>query len=321
MSALFAATYPERTASLVMIGTYAKRLRDATYPWGPTPEERAAYLRQIREQWGGPVGIEERAPSRAADPAFREWWATYLRMGASPGAALALTQMNAEIDVRAVLPSIRVPSLVIHRTGDQCLKVEEGRYVASLIPGAHFSELPGDDHLPFVGDQDAILDEIRAFLDEVRQEQVPERVLCTVMCFGVARGGAELNSGIQREIQWFRGQPIETRVAASAIFDGPARAIRCAASIVGLARRHGAPGRAGLHTGECDRVGENAFSGTAVEIASKVLDQAARDEVLVSSTVRDLVAGSGILFRPAADRVVLSGDEEWRLYQVQADRP
>jgi DNA-binding winged helix-turn-helix (wHTH) protein/pimeloyl-ACP methyl ester carboxylesterase len=136
LCSLFAATYPEKTIALVMIGTYAKRIRDAEYPWAPTAEERAHFFEEIRAHWGGPVGIEERAPTMADDPQFREWWATYLRMGASPGAALALTQMNAEIDVRHVLPSVHVPTLVLHRAQDQCLKVEEGRYVAERIPGA-----------------------------------------------------------------------------------------------------------------------------------------------------------------------------------------
>ena len=136
MCSLFATTYPERTLALVMIGTYAKRLWAADYPWAPTRAERERFFDEIREHWGGPVGLEVRAPSRAADPAFRDWWATYLRMGASPGAALTLTQMNAEIDVRHVLPAIRVPTLVLHRTDDRCLKVEEGRYVADRIPGA-----------------------------------------------------------------------------------------------------------------------------------------------------------------------------------------
>src|SRR5689334_5725575 len=154
MCSLFAATYPEKTLALVMIGTYAKRIRDEEYPWGPTIEQREQFFEVMRKQWGGPVGIDERAPSLAKDPEFRDWWATYLRMGASPGAAVALTQMNAEIDVRNVLASIRVPSLVIHRTDDHCLRVEEGRFVAERIPAAKFVELPGKDHLPFVGDQD-----------------------------------------------------------------------------------------------------------------------------------------------------------------------
>ena len=164
LCSLFATTYPERTRALIMVGTYAKRTWAPDYPWAPDAEARERFFDEIRTNWGGPVGIEARAPSRAADPAFREWWSNYLRQGASPGAALTLTQMNAEIDVRHVLPHVRVPTLVLHRSGDRTLLVEEGRYVASLVPGAQFVELPGDDHLPFVGDQDAILDCIGTFL-------------------------------------------------------------------------------------------------------------------------------------------------------------
>lgn len=313
MSALFAATYPERTAALIMIGTYAKRLRDATYPWGPTREEREAYLIQIRDGWGGPVGIEERAPSRVKDAAFREWWATYLRMGASPGAALALTQMNAEIDVRGVLPLVRVPSLVIHRSGDRCLKVEEGRYVASLIPGSRFAELVGDDHLPFVGDQDAILAEVRAFVENLGEETAPEHVLATVLCLDASDDRAAVEASLQREIQRFRGETARTEWGDVFLFDGPARAIRCAHAVIGLARRHGARARAGLHTGECDRAKDGSVAGVAVEIACQVLDAAAPDEVLVSSTVRDLVAGSGIAFSSSPERRVVTAHGEWSL--------
>ena len=205
MCSLFAATYPEKTLALVMIGTYAKRIRDAEYPWGPTQEQREHFFDVMREQWGGPVGIDERAPSVADDPKFRDWWATYLRMGASPGAAVALTQMNAEIDVRNVLPSIRVPSLVIHRTDDQCLKVEEGRFVADRIPGAKFVELPGDDHLPFVGDQDAILDEVEEFLTGVRHPIEPDTVLATVMVARMVGIKERVESlGPERWSEWLR---------------------------------------------------------------------------------------------------------------------
>ena len=168
LCALFAATHPESTAALVMIGSYARRLRAPDYPWGPTAEERDQFCQTIIRDWGGPVGIDERAPSRALDPDFRAWWAAYLRMGSSPGAAVALTRMNADVDIRDVLPTIRVPALVIHRTGDRLLKVEEGRYLASHIPGATMVELPGDDHLPFVGDQLAVLSAIDQFLKKLK---------------------------------------------------------------------------------------------------------------------------------------------------------
>src|SRR5687767_3444652 len=168
LCALFAATHPESTAGLVMLGSYARRLRAPDYPWGPTAEERDQFCQTIIREWGGPVGIDERAPSRALDPDFREWWAAYLRMGASPGAAVALTRMNAGVDIRHILASIRVPSLVIHRTGDRLLKVEEGRYLAEHIPGATLAELPGDDHLPFVGDQLSVLSAIDQFLKRLK---------------------------------------------------------------------------------------------------------------------------------------------------------
>jgi pimeloyl-ACP methyl ester carboxylesterase/DNA-binding winged helix-turn-helix (wHTH) protein len=317
MCSLFAATYPEKTLALVMIGTYAKRIRDAEYPWGPTAEQREQFFEVMRKQWGGPVGIEERAPSVASDPQFRDWWATYLRMGASPGAAVALTQMNAEIDVRNVLPSIRVPSLVIHRSEDQCLKVEEGRFVAERIPGAKFVELPGDDHLPFVGDQDAILDEVEEFLTGVRHRIEPDTVLATVM---VARmvGIKEprLHAHITKEIEWFRGREIdmvEDRLLA--IFDGPARAIRCATAITEYTSRLGVETRTGLHTGECELV-DSKVAGVAVQMGVCVALEAAVGEVLVSSTVKDLVAGSGISFEDRGAHV-LSGCGEWRLFAAQ----
>lgn len=328
MCSLFAATYPEKTLALVMIGTYAKRIRDAEYPWGPTQEQREQFFDVMREQWGGPVGIDERAPSLANDPKFREWWATYLRMGASPGAAVALTQMNAEIDVRNVLPSIRVPSLVIHRTDDQCLKVEEGRFVADRIPGAKFVELPGNDHLPFVGDQEAILDEMEEFLTGVRHTLEPDTVLATVLFTRIAGTNNQLRlsnweellrrlrAHIAKEIEWFRGRELDmVGDRPLAIFDGPARAIRCALAITEYASRLGVETRAGLHTGECEIV-DGKVAGAAAEIGECVANEAEAGEVLVSGTVKDLVAGSGIKFDDRGIRL-MSDCGEWRLFAVQ----
>ena len=330
MCSLFAATYPEKTLALVMIGTYAKRIRDAEYPWGPTQEQREHFFEVMRKQWGGPVGIDERAPSVANDPEFRDWWATYLRMGASPGAAVALTQMNAEIDVRNVLPTIRVPSLVIHRTDDQCLKVEEGRFVAERIPGARFVELPGNDHLPFVGDQDAILDETEEFLTGVRHHVEPDTVLATVLVGRIVgvkehvqRLGLDrwmellrrLHAHITKEIEWFRGREIdivENRILA--IFDGPARAIRCATAVTEYGSRLGIETCTGLHTGECEIV-DGQVAGAAAQMCVCVANEAEAGEVLVSSTVKDLVAGSGIRFEDRGTHM-LSGCGEWRLFAV-----
>jgi pimeloyl-ACP methyl ester carboxylesterase/DNA-binding winged helix-turn-helix (wHTH) protein len=256
LCSLFAATYPEKTEALIMIGSYARRMQAPDYPWGRTPEERERFCATLVEQWGGPVGIEDRAPSKVDDPAFREWWASYLRMGASPGAAVALTRMNAEIDIRAVLPSIRVPTLVLHRTGDQCLRIEEGRYLASQIPGARLVELPGDDHLPFVGDQDALVGEIERFLAEARERAHGEQVLATVLAVTAEAGphdAAHLRDVFAREVAWHRGRPAaaaEGRLVA--LFDGPARAVRCAAVVALVLGRSHIPVRAGVHIGECE---------------------------------------------------------------------
>ena len=340
MCSLFAATYPEKTLALVMMGTYAKRIRDDDYPWAPTTEQRQHFFEEMREQWGGPVGLEERAPSVAGDTKFREWWATYLRMGASPGAALALTQMNAEIDVRQVLPSVHVPTLVIHRTGDQCLKVEEGRYVAEHIPGAKYVELPGEDHLPFVGDQDAILDEVEEFLTGVRQTQERDTVLATVLSTQIIDSNAHaqrlgnerwyallnrLREQVRKEIEWFRGRGIDMiGDRPLAIFDGPARAIRCACAITESASRLGVMMRAGLHTGECEMEGLPGELPSAVKvrgiapmIGAQVAQRASASEVLVSSTVKDLVAGSGIEFADKGVHTFADVPGDWRLFAVE----
>jgi DNA-binding winged helix-turn-helix (wHTH) protein/pimeloyl-ACP methyl ester carboxylesterase len=338
MSSLFAATHPEKTLALVMIGTYARRLRAPDYPYGPTPEQHQAFYEEIQRDWGGPVGLEARAPSRLHDPQFREWWSTYIRMGASPGAALALTRMNADIDVRGVLPSIRVPTLILHRTGDRCLGVEEGRYIAERIPGAQFRELPGDDHLPFVGDQDGLLDEIEGFLTGFqRRDADRDRVLATVLCGALdplpsmGEGGTAVGTDpaqrerlltfAKREIERFRGQLMKRPEAGAsefmATFDGPARAIRCAAMIAEVARRLQAPIRLGAHTGECEVI-DDTIQGLAVETAAQVAKHAVPGELLVSRTVRDLVAGSGLKFRDCGRHIRPNGDSDLTLFCVEA---
>lgn len=332
MCSLFAATYPERTTALVMIGTYAKRIKDEDYPWGVSIEDREAFFEMMYRDWGKPVGIEERAPSMASDEEFRNWWATYLRMGASPGAAVALTKMNAEIDVRNVLPLVRVPTLVIHRSGDMCLKVEEGRFVASLIPACKYVELGGIDHLPFVGDQDEILEEIEEFLTGVRQNADYDRVLATVMNVKIVNSQAEaVERGaedwqellershvyVQRQLQLFKGKEVlfdENGVLAT--FDGPARAIRCAVAITNSARRLGVRVKTGVHTGECD-VFDGKYSGIAVEIAQKIAEESALGEILASRTVKDLVAGSGINFEERGKKQFSELAGEWRLFTVK----
>ncbi|HYH06982.1 MAG TPA: alpha/beta fold hydrolase [Thermoanaerobaculia bacterium] len=322
LCALFAATYPEQVAGVVIIGGYARRLWAPDYPWGPSADERDKFIAALEREWGGPFGIEARAPSMCADPEFRRWWATYLRMGASPGAAAALTRMNAEVDIRNVLPSIRVPALVIHRTGDRCLRVEEGRYLAERIPGARLVELPGDDHLPFVGDQEAILAAVERFVDEIGDSPQAARVLATLLF--IRTEGEELlleklDEQVRREIEWHHGRKFaHVTDALVAAFDGPARAIRCARAILGAASRLGIRLAAGLHTGECEAAGERV-SGTAVEIGALLAEAASAGEVLVSNTVRDLVAGSGLQFE-ARGQASLGQLGTWPLFVVTGDR-
>lgn len=332
MCSLFAATYPERTAALVMIGTYAKRIRDDDYPWAPTEEQREAFFELMRTDWGGPVGIDERAPSLAKDPNFRDWWATYLRMGASPGAAVALTKMNAEIDVRGVLPSVRVPTLVIHRSGDMCLKVEEGRFVAAQIPDAEYVELSGIDHLPFVGEQDEIIDEIERFVAGVRFAGDYERVLATVMSVSFADPTGEASrrgddrwagmvdrsrSFMKRQLELFKGREISVGDDETlAAFDGPARSIRCAITIAEAATRSGITVRVGLHTGECNVSGDS-LSGFAVDLAHHIAGLSEDGLIIVSRTVKDLVAGSGLSFSELGMRSFDGVEGEWRLFSVE----
>jgi pimeloyl-ACP methyl ester carboxylesterase/DNA-binding winged helix-turn-helix (wHTH) protein len=293
LCSLFAATYPEKTEALVMIGSYARRMWDPEYPWGATQEQRDRFCQTIIDEWGGPVGLAERAPSMADNPSFRSWWSAYLRMGASPGAAVALTRMNADIDVRNVLPSIRVPTLVIHRTGDQCLKVDEGRYLASRIPHARFVELPGADHLPFVGDQDAILAVVEDFLRHPHQRQAQATVLATALTVRSAAPPADRDLLLRifdRELNYFRGRPIASPEHYVAVFDGPSRAVQCALSVMSIAHQSRIDARAGLHIGEFDgRHGETALVAAASGIASA----AAGHEVLASRSVTDLLAGAG----------------------------
>ncbi len=328
MCSLFAATYPEKTLALVMIGCYARRLRAPDYPWGPNQEQHNQFLNEIARDWGGPVGLGVRAPSKANDAEFSNWWATYLRMGASPGAALALTKMNSQFDVRPILRAIQVPTLVLHRTGDRCLLVEEGRYLAEQIPGAQFVELSGEDHLPFVGNQDEMLNNIGEFLTGLKPHEKAHRILATVLHAQVLHviGPEVLNkpqrtdlshAHFVRELELFRGNTIQTAdTCISASFDGPARAIRAALAIRNSAVRLGVELQIGLHTGEIE-IYQQRISGPAVELAERVALFGGKNEVFVSSTVKDLVAGSGIQF--AEKRTVRLSDDlpECGLYQVR----
>jgi TolB-like protein/pimeloyl-ACP methyl ester carboxylesterase/Tfp pilus assembly protein PilF/predicted Ser/Thr protein kinase len=323
MCALFAATYPERTAALVMYGSYAKRIWSPDYPWAPTPGERQKFFDLIQQGWGGVVDIEVMAPSRATDERFREWWAAYLRRSASPGAALAFAKMNTQIDIRHLLPTIRVPALILHRTGDLDAHVRGSRYMAERIPGAKYVELPGNDHLPWAGDQAAILDQVAEFLTGIQQIAELDRVLATVLSTNIV--GPAAQAATPGPNQWrailarFRGREIETtEESLLATFDGPARAIRAACAVGEAAQQLGLKCKIGLHTGECDVIGDR-LGGVAVEISRQVAAQAAPGEVLVSSTVKDLVAGSGIGFADRGVRLLTAGAGEWHLFAVERE--
>jgi serine/threonine protein kinase/class 3 adenylate cyclase len=320
MAALFSATYPDRTLGLIMFGSYAKRVWDAEYPWAPTPEERERFFSAIRDDWGGVVDLATLAPSALDDPAFRQWWAGYLRQSASPGAALALAKMNTQVDIRHVLPTIRVPTLILHRTGDLDIDVGGSRYMARRIPGARFVELSGNDHLPWVGDQNAILKEVAGFVQGLDQVTEINRVLATVLYAELGYCPSDAADAYRvlllAEIRRFRGQEIEIAPRrACAIFDGPARAVRAACAIRDSARNLGLHPALGVHTGECE-MSAGQVQGTTVEVTRYIAGQARSGEVLISHTVRDLVPGSGFRFEDRGIHSLPGSEGEWHLLLV-----
>jgi pimeloyl-ACP methyl ester carboxylesterase len=329
LSVAFAATYPERTVALATFGIFAKRLRSPDYPWAPTLEERRRDIELAEREWGREMDVEVIAPSAAADPEFKRQLLSYLRRSASPATAAALLRMNTEIDVRSVLPSIHVPTLVLHRVGDRDAKIDEGRWIAGQIPNAKFVELPGDDHVAWVGDQDAVLDEIEEFFTGTRPLREADRVLATVLftdIVGSTEQAAQLGdrrwrdllerhrSDVRQELERWRGHEVDTAGDGFfATFDGPARAIRCALAVADRARAVGLEVRAGIHTGECELLAEKV-TGIAVHTGARVAALAEAGEVLVSQTVKDLVAGSGLDFQDRGEHDFKGVPGRWRVY-------
>jgi pimeloyl-ACP methyl ester carboxylesterase len=336
MCALFAATHPARTTALIMLGSYARLRSSPDYPWGRPPAAQQAWLETCEREWGGPVGMDIRWPTLARDERARQWWARFLRMSASPAAAVALSRMNYDIDIRHVLPVVRVPTLVVHSRGDQTIPAGAGRFLAEHIPGAKYVELPGIDHVPWGGDADAILDEIEEVLTGVRHGPEPDRVLATVVftdIVGATETAAELgdrrwkdliqayHAAVRRELARFRGREIDTAGdGVLAAFDGPARAVRCGCAVREAVRGLGLQVRTGVHSGECEVIGEK-IGGIAVHIGARVAAEAGPGEVLVSSTVKDLVAGSGLRFADRGPRALKGVPGEWRLFAVEAGGP
>ena len=324
MALLFAATYPERTAALVLQGTFA-RLDQAP--------DQLAFIAEWEEQWGtGEVLATYYFPSAADDRGMREKFARWERNGASPGAMVAVLKMIQAIDVRSILPTISVPTLVVHCTGDRAVPVEDGRYLADHIPGARCIELPGDDHLTLREGDHGVFDDIEEFLTGTRPEPEFDRVLKTVLFTDIVKSTERVvsmgdrrwrelldahDAAVRRELERFRGQEVKTTGDGFlACFDGPVRAIRCARAITDGARTLGIEVRAGLHTGECETRGDD-LAGVAVHIAARVASLAQAGEVLCSRTVTDLVAGSGIAFADRGVHALKGVPGTWQTFAVE----
>jgi class 3 adenylate cyclase/esterase/lipase len=331
MSLMFAAAYPERTAALVLCGSFASIKAE---PWSVSAERWTEFLAWLETHWGQGVLVPLNAPSRRDDAAFLAWFGRLERASASPGAVRALMRANYDIDVRPVLPVIQAPTLILHRVGDRTVPVEAGRYLAQHIRGARYVELPGDDHLLQAFDQttlDLLIDEIEEFITGARSGPEPDRVLVTVMFADIVgsteravavgdRRWRELLDGYlglaRRQLERFRGREVD--VAGDglfAVFDGPARAIRCACALRDAVHQLGLEVRVGLHTGECEVSGAKV-SGIAVHTGARIAAAARPQEVLTSVTVRDLVAGSGIGFDDRGSHQLKGVPGDWRLFAV-----
>jgi class 3 adenylate cyclase/pimeloyl-ACP methyl ester carboxylesterase len=332
LSTLFAATYPARTAALIMHGAYAKWIRADDYPWAPTTEEHEAVVKALAKHWGTPIGLKILAPSVANDERVRQWWAHYTRIAASPGAGVTLYRMNVEVDIRAILPTIRVPTLILHRSGDRAQPCEGARYMAGQIPAAKFVELPGEDHIPWIGNADPMLEEIQKFLTGETPVLEADRVLATVMFIDIVQSTQrataigdsrwrdlvdDYQQQVRKEVERHGGRVVNIAGdGVFAIFDGPARAIKCARTVRGVVAALGLAIRCGIHTGECVVEG-NDVAGIAVHIGARVAARANPGEILLSSTVKDLIAGSRVECSDRGSHVLKGVPGRWRLFAVR----
>ena len=332
MATLLTATYPERISAFILLNSYARLLRDEDYPQG-MPESVAADLRQLFEAtWGNGDILYLTAPEAAKDDRFRQWAARYQRLAMAPGEATIQYGWVQQLDVRAVLPTISVPTLVIHRSDNPYYRVGHGRYLAESIPGARYVELPGTDSFPFhVGGADQVLDEIQEFLTGVRAAPEPNRILATILftdIVGSTEHAATMGDAHWREVllahdvlfrkrlEQYRGREIRsTGDGFLAIFDGPVRAITMATTLDDDLRKLGLEIRVGLHTGLVE-INDEEVGGIAIHIANRVMSQASPGDVFVSRTVKDLVVGSGFRFESRGSHQLKGVPDEWRLFAV-----
>lgn len=331
MACMFAATHPERTGALILFSAWSRIVHDVNYEWANTPDEREQWLDDFLEWWGSEERAPAFVPSAADDRRFMAWFARLERLAASPGPARKLLEVMGRYDVRGVLPTIRVPTLVMNRSDDEAINPRHSRYLAEHIPGARYLELPGRDSLSAFGDSEAVLDEIEEFLTGTRQRRDADRVLATVLftdIVGSTQRAAQLGDSrwrrlladhdevIKRELERHRGRYVKSvGDGVLATFDGPARAINCTRSVMDGVAELGLEVRAGLHTGEAEVIGDDV-GGLAVHIAARVSRAAGAGEMLVSGTVKDLVVGSGIQFADRGAHELRGVPGEWRLFAV-----
>jgi pimeloyl-ACP methyl ester carboxylesterase/DNA-binding CsgD family transcriptional regulator len=335
MSALFAATYPERTAGLIIDGSYPSALRRPGYPWGFTEEQFEKSLARVEKIWGKVIGMERYAASQVDNPEVANWWATFTQMSASPGDAKDLMKMNLLIDIRDALPAIRVPTLIVHARGDPIAPIEAGRYFVEHIPNARLLELDSADHWPYFGDADIVIGEIQEFLTGARSSPAPETMLATVLCTNVTQAGAHAvwlgdkqwnqlvdrhHAVVRKALALYGGREIEAgENGVTAVFDGTARAVRCAIDVRDQLLDLGLRIRAGLHTGECEIRGGRP-RGVALHVASAVMGAAKPGEVLVTGTVKDLVVGSGLEFADRGNREFPGVPGPWGVFAAGPDQ-
>jgi pimeloyl-ACP methyl ester carboxylesterase/class 3 adenylate cyclase len=330
MTMLFAASHPESTQGLILYAPIAKTVRSPDWPFGRSEEEQRNFVERFTNEMGSGKNLDLQGPSH--DDRFPKWWARFERLGASPGAWSELQEIFWHMDVRQVLPNIQTPTLVLHRSSDLIVNVAQGRAIAERIPGAKFVELPGENHIPFLGDPDAIVDEIVEFLTGVRPAPNPDRVLATVLFTDIV--GSTESAATHGDRRWratldehdrlsdaqitrFHGRNIKTTGdGVLAIFDGPGRAVLCACALRDEVRSLGLEIRAGLHCGEVELRG-NDVGGIAVHIGSRVAGLANAGQVVVSSTIKDLVAGSGINFADLGEHQLTGVPGSWRLFAAE----